>query len=101
MGCMDLSVTAHPEERATVGNPFTEDPVASGTERTIRHALMRLPRFDETSVTVTVVGTTVLLFGTVETEHDRKRAEDAAWCPPLVAAVHNNIRVRPHGIQEP
>ncbi|MQW86326.1 BON domain-containing protein [Sinorhizobium saheli] len=66
-------------------------------ERRVAHVLAVAPGLDAVDVTVTSTGNTVLLCGTVATEEEITRAEEAARAVDGVAEVVNRIGVSKRG----
>jgi hypothetical protein len=63
----------------------------------VNEELTRNSHVDATDVEVSVSGGEVTLNGTVATRHEKREAEDCAWCCPGVKDVHNRLKVN-HGI---
>ena len=67
---------------------------ASETSSMVKAAILRNATVDARSVTVDVVGTTVILRGQVSSNAEKKQAELAAWSSPHVTEVDNQITIR-------
>jgi osmotically-inducible protein OsmY len=61
----------------------------------IEQALLRTAELDAERITVDVLGSKVILKGTVRSWAERKEAERQAWLAPGVTSVENRITVEP------
>ncbi|MRH28674.1 BON domain-containing protein [Microbacterium sp. SYP-A9085] len=69
-------------------------PSAADTDRRIQRALARNAQLAADSIVVEVVGSTVILTGTVNSFAAKRQAERAAWGSPHVAEVDNRLEIR-------
>jgi osmotically-inducible protein OsmY len=74
---------------------ITPKPSAADTKSAITAALIRNARVEARNIDVTASPDgTVTLTGTVNSWHERRQAEHAAWAAPGVSAVDNRLKVR-------
>ncbi|MGJ9372583.1 BON domain-containing protein [Nesterenkonia sp. CF4.4] len=64
-------------------------------EQRLEYAMLRNPRLDARSVTVTIVENTAILTGHVATLAEKKQAGLATWVCPEVTKIENRLAVRP------
>lgn len=74
---------------------LTKRASATDAKERIQNALLRDAAIDAGAITVRVDHNDVTLTGIVRSAYEKKRAADAAWASPHVAAVHNHLTVEP------
>jgi osmotically-inducible protein OsmY len=70
-------------------------PTPSDLKEQIEKALVRNAETDARRITVEVVGSKVILRGTVSSYAEKKAAEETAWSAPGVTEVDNRLEVSP------
>jgi len=82
-------------DKATAATAAAVDDAAITAK--VKTAMLREPGLSAVEIGVDTKGGVVLLSGTVDTERDRKRAEELAASIPSVKEVENRLVVKPAG----